>query len=63
VEAFNNRSRLNYIEETKMKKVMLTILILTLAAISQAELLTDAGFEEGAWPVTGNWGYYSLLVG
>ncbi|MHC5117608.1 MAG: hypothetical protein ACYSQY_11215 [Planctomycetota bacterium] len=46
-----------------MKKVMLTILILTLAAISQAELLTDAGFEEGAWPVTGNWGYYSLLVG
>jgi hypothetical protein len=41
-----------------MKKVMLTLLILTLAAISQAELLTDAGFEEGAWPVTGNYGYY-----
>jgi hypothetical protein len=44
-----------------MKKVMLTILILTLAAISQAELLTDAGFEEGAWPVTGNWGYYNWV--
>jgi hypothetical protein len=59
VEADNNRSRLNYIEEIKMKKVMLTILILTLAAVSQAELLSDPGFEEGAWADSYSAAYYS----
>ena len=42
-----------------MKKVMLTILILTLAAISQAELLSDPGFEEGAWADSYGAAFYS----